>query len=417
MTISRLTCAQRDADDALRHTRERFRLPTGVIYLDGNSLGALPRDTAANLASVVDQQWGTDLIGSWNRHGWVNLAQRVGAKIAPLIGANGDEVIVADSTSINLFKVLAGVLSLPEIVNDHSRRIILSERGNFPSDLYIAAGLNELLGRRYELKWVEDGALTANFTSQVAVALVTQVNYRTGYLYSMAAINAAAKAVGAKVIWDLSHSAGALPVSLNADGTEFAIGCGYKYLNGGPGAPAYLYVARARQTQMRTPLAGWFGHAKPFDFSPTYEAAPDISRFLCGTPSILAIAALQSGVATFDGVSLAAIRQKSLALSDLFWQLMDEQCANFGFSCVSPREHALRASQLSFAHDAAYAIMQAIIERGVTGDFRQPDLLRFGFTPLYHRFVDMWDAVMIIRDVMLSNRWQEAKYQQRHTVT
>jgi kynureninase len=417
MSISRLTCAQRDADDPLRRARDRFSLPANVIYLDGNSLGALPRATPLQMAAAIEQQWGRDLIGSWNLHGWVDLAQRVGNQIAPLIGAGVGEVIVADSTSVNLFKLLAGVLSLPEVADDTARRIILSERDNFPTDLYIAEGLNQLLGNRFELKWLDDDGLAASLTPKVAAALVTQVNYRTGYLHDMAALNAKAKSVGANIIWDLSHSAGALPVSLNGSGAEFATGCGYKYLNGGPGAPAYLYVARARQPQMNTPLAGWFGHARPFDFSSAYAAAPDITRFLCGTPSILATVALQSGVATFDGVGLDAIRRKSLALSDVFWQLMDEHCADFGFSYVSPRDHAVRASHLSFAHPSAYAIMQAIIERGVIGDFRQPDLLRFGFTPLYLRFVDMWDAVMIIRDVMLSNVWKNAKYQQRNAVT
>jgi kynureninase len=417
MSISRLTCAQRDADDPLRHARERFSLPPNVIYLDGNSLGALPRATPSQMAAAIEQQWGRDLISSWNVHGWVDLAQRVGNQIAPLIGAGDGEVIVTDSTSVNLFKLLASVLSLPENANDTTRRIILSERDNFPTDLYVAEGLNQLLGNRFELKWLDDAGLAASLTPQVAVALVTQVNYRTGYLHDMAALNAKAKSVGTNIIWDLSHSAGALPVSLNKSGAEFATGCGYKYLNGGPGAPAYLYVARARQQQMSTPLAGWFGHARPFDFSSAYTAAPDITRFLCGTPSILATVALQSGVATFDGVGLDAIRKKSLALSDVFWQLMEEHCAEFGFSCVSPRDHSARASHLSFAHPSAYAIMQAIIERGVIGDFRQPNLLRFGFTPLYLRFADMWDAVMIIREVMLSHAWEDAKYQQRNAVT
>jgi kynureninase len=416
MTPTRKSCETLDANDPLRHTRERFTLPDDVIYLDGNSLGALPRATLAHLANAVETEWGRGLIRSWNEAGWVNLAQRVGAKIAPLIGAAADEVIVADSTSINLFKLLAGVLSLPSIANDHKRRIILSERDNFPSDLYMAEGLNALLGDRYELQWV-DGEIANHFSTDTAVVLITQANYRTAHLHNMAALNARAKKAGTHIIWDLSHSAGAVPISLNADDAEFAIGCGYKYLNGGPGAPAYLYAARTWQKKLATPLAGWFGHAKPFDFSVHYAAAPNMSRFLCGTPSILATLALETGVTTFADVAMDEVRKKSLALSDLFWQLMETHCKDFGFTCVSPHEHAVRASHLSFAHPSAYPITQALIDRGVIGDFRQPNLLRMGFTPLYLRYTDMWDAIMIVREVMLSNAWQAPKYQQRNAVT
>jgi kynureninase len=415
--ITREHCETLDLNDPLRHARERFSLPDGLIYLDGNSLGALPRVAGERLANAINDEWGQGLIRSWNDRGWVDLAQRVGAQIAPLIGAQTNEVIVADSTSINLFKLLAGVLALPEIADNARRRIILSERDNFPSDLYIAEGLNALLGHRYKLKWVEEGELATNFSDEVAVALITQANYRTGKLHDMAALNAQAKKSATHIIWDLSHSAGAMPVALNADGASLAIGCGYKYFNGGPGAPAYIYVASAMQTQFATPLTGWFGHAAPFAFAAEYQPAPNMARFLCGTPSILATLALETGIATFADIALADIRKKSLALSDLFWQLMGTHCHDFGFSCVSPRAHNVRASHLSFTHESAYPIMQALIDRAVIGDFRQPNLLRFGFTPLYLRYTDMWDAVMIVREVMLSNAWQAPKYQRRHTVT
>ncbi|MEP7154931.1 MAG: kynureninase [Betaproteobacteria bacterium] len=407
-------CELLDRDDALAFARERFALPAGVIYLDGNSLGALPVHTAARLADAVTQQWGTGLIRSWNTAGWVNLPQQVGSKIAALLGAGEDEVVAADSTSINIFKLLAGALKLAATAS--KRRVILSERGNFPTDLYIAQGLNEFLGGGYELRLV-DGNIADAFDDSIAVALITQVDYRTGHLHDMAKLNAIAKQAGTRIVWDLSHSAGAVPVALNADGAELAVGCGYKYLNGGPGAPAFIYLAKKLQSDFATPLAGWFGHAAPFAFDGKYRPAPGIERMQCGTPSVLAMLALQSGLETFDGVSMDDLRRKSLSLSDLFWKLMDEYCGQYGFACVSPRERAHRGSQLSFAHPQAYAIMQALIERGVIGDFRQPNLLRFGFTPLYLRHVDMFDAVTILRDVMTTEAWADPRFQQRNQVT
>ena len=416
-TITRLTCAQRDADDPLRHARERFDLPESIIYLDGNSLGALPRATASKIAEAIHAQWGRDLIKSWNAHQWVDLPQRVGARIARLLGASGDEVVVADSTSVNIFKLLAGVLHLNDLRGEPQRRVILSEIGNFPSDLYIAQGINTMLGDRYELRLVESPQVQAALDKTVAAALITQVDYRSGHLHDMAKLNAAARKADTHIVWDLSHSAGAVPLALNDSGAELAVGCGYKYLNGGPGAPAYLYVAKALQVRFPTPLSGWFGHEAPFAFIPDYAPAPGIERFLCGTPSVLATLALDCGVATFNGIAMPDVREKSLALADFFWALMDQHCSGFRFQCIAPRAHVERGSQLSFAHEHAYAVMQAIIERGVIGDFRQPNLMRFGFTPLYTRFVDIWDAVIIIRDVMLSEAWRDAKYQQRNTVT
>ena len=416
-TISRLSCAQQDADDPLRHARERFDMPTGIIYLDGNSLGALPRATANRLGEAIRMQWGHDLIKSWNLHHWVDLPQRVGVRIARLLGAADDEVIVADSTSVNIFKLLVGALQLNEVRGGSRRRVMIAELGNFPSDLYIAQGINTLLGDRYELRLVGAGQLEAEIDRTVAAALITQVDYRSGRMHNMAQLNAAARKAGTHIVWDLSHSAGAVPLALNDSGTELAVGCGYKYLNGGPGAPAYLYVAKALQTNFPVPLSGWFGHAEPFAFTPDYTPAAGIQRLMCGTPSVLATLALDSGISTFDDIAMAVVREKSLLLSDYFWTLMDQHCGEFGFACIAPRAHAERGSHLSFAHEHGYAIMQALIARGVIGDFRQPNLLRFGFTPLYTRFVDIWDAVMIIREVMLSNIWRDAKYQQRNTVT
>lgn len=415
MIASREDCAALDRADNLAFARERFLLPEGVVYLDGNSLGALPAATVAGIDETVRHEWGRRLIRSWNEAGWITLPQRVGSKIAGLLGAAPDEIVAADSTSVNIFKLLAGVLQLSSR-NDRARNVILSGKDNFPTDLYVAQGINAATGSSYELRLV-DGNIESAFDEHVAIALITQVDYRTGRVHDMKRLNAAAGNVGARILWDLSHSAGAIPVELNKCGAELAVGCGYKYLNGGPGAPAFLYVARSLQHDFPIPLAGWFGHSAPFDFSEKFIAAPGIERFQCGTPSILAMVALECGVDTFSGISMSAVRRKSLSLSDLFWQLMQTFCGEYAFACVSPREHALRGSQLSFAHEHAYAIMQAIIDRGIIGDFRQPNLLRFGFTPLYLRHTDIWDAVMSVREVMQSRAWEAEPYQKRNTVT
>jgi len=406
-----------DAVDALAFARQRFSLPANKIYLDGNSLGALPVATMDAIAASISRDWGEDLIGAWNKADWINLPATVGAKLAPLLGAGANEVIIADSTSINIFKLLAGVLMLPDIANNSERNIIISERDNFPTDLYMIEGVNALLGHRYTLKLVDADELTSAINHQTAAVLITQVNYRTGRILDMAALNLAAHACGAHIVWDLSHSAGAIPLQLNCDDAEFAVGCGYKYLNGGPGAPGYLYVASKYQTLLSTPLSGWFGHKTPFLFSVSYLPADNMQRFLCGTPSVLATLALLVGIETFDGVNLQAVRAKSLALTDLFLDLMDEHCVDAGVDCVSPRQHACRGSQLSFSHDDAHAVMQALIDRGVVGDFRAPNLIRFGFTPLYTRYVDCFDAVMVLKEVLQSGVWCEQQYQTRNRVT
>jgi kynureninase len=416
MNVTREHCEALDKVDKLAFARDRFSLPDGVIYLDGNSLGALPKATADRLTTAVKHEWGSGLIRSWNQANWVDLPRNVGRRIAALLGAQPDEIVAADSTSVNLFKLLAATL---DHISRHScpRRLVISEAGNFPTDLYIAQGIIQSYGGRFELKLVSADEVEDALNDEVAIAMLTHVDYRNGRMHDMPHLNALGQKHGIPILWDLSHSAGAVPIDLTNSGAQLAVGCGYKYLNGGPGAPAFLYVEKNLQSQLTSPLTGWFGHAAPFDFDGSYRPAPGIDRFQCGTPSVLAMQALDSGLETFDGIAMADLRQKSIALSDLFWQLMDSQCADFGFSCVSPVAHEQRGSQLSFAHEHAYAVMQALIERGVIGDFRQPNLLRFGFTPLYTRFTDISDAVMTVRDVMLKAAWQDERFMQRNRVT
>jgi kynureninase len=415
--LSRADCERWDALDELRHVRNRFCIADGTIYLDGNSLGALPASTAAAVQNTIRADWGVDLIRSWNKADWVNLPRKVGKRLAPLIGARADEIVIADSTSANIFKLLAAMVTRPAVLSDTSRRYVLAERRNFPTDLYIAQGLLTLLGDRYELKLVDKHELAGAFDHTIAAALITHIDYRSGEMFDMVAYNVHASKAGTSILWDLSHSAGAVVVDLVADGAEFAVGCGYKYLNGGPGAPAFLFVRRELQANLVNPLSGWFGHNAPFAFDTGYTPAAGIDRFLCGTPPILCMVALNEGLATFNGIDLVEVRKKSLALSDVFLSLMSTHCGPLGFTCVSPMAHADRGSHLSFAHADAYPIMQAIIDRGVIGDFRQPNLLRFGFTPLYTRFTDCWDAVNIIRDVVTAESFRAPLYQQRNQVT
>lgn len=411
--MSRHDFERADREDELAALRTRFALPDGVIYLDGNSLGALPTATADRIASTVRDEWGNSLIRAWNTHDWINQPRRVGDKLARILGASAGEIIVADSTSLNIFKLLAALLTRPL---DSSRNVILSERGNFPTDLYVAQGLNHLLGGRFQLKWI-DGDPGDHFDEHVAAAILTQVDYRSGRMLDMAALNARAKAAGAPIIWDLSHSAGAIPVRLNADGAEYAVGCGYKYLNGGPGAPAYLYVRADRQESTRQPLTGWFGHAAPFEFTTDYRPATGIEQMLVGTPSVLATTALECGVDLMLEANMDALRAKSVALTESFIQLVETRCAGHGFELASPREYSRRGSQVSFRHAHAWPIMQALISRGVIGDFRKPDYVRFGFAPLYVRHVDIWDAVQILKDIMDSGLWRDERFQKLNAVT
>lgn len=358
-SLTRAECEALDGVDPLAGWRARFALPEGVIYLDGNSLGPLPMATAAVVEDVVRRQWGRDLITSWTRHGWVDLPHRLGAKIARLIGAGPDEVIVADSISVNLFKLIAAALQLrPE------RRVVVAERGNFPTDLYIVQGLGELLGERLELRLVATEAIEAALDQRTALLMLTHVDYRTGRMHDMAGLTRAAHAAGALALWDLAHSAGAVPVDLQAAGVDLAVGCGYKYLNGGPGAPAFLFVAGRWHEQVRQPLSGWFGHARPFDFQPAYQPAPGITRFLAGTPPILSLAALEVGVDLLLEVDRDALRTKSVRLTETFIRLVEDRCAGFGFALASPRDGGRRGSQVALRHPEGYPIMQALIARG-----------------------------------------------------
>ncbi|WP_374308479.1 kynureninase [Dongia sp.] len=411
-SLDRANCEALDAKDPLAIARDRFHLPEGIVYLDGNSLGALPRATAEHVQTVIQAQWGHDLITSWNKHGWVDLPRRLGAQIARLIGAQSDEVVVCDSTSLNVFKLISAALALRP-----DRKVILSDNGNFPTDLYMAQGLAQLLSRDHHLEIVPPEAVIDRIDTDVAVVMLTEVDYRTGRRHDMATINAKAKATGAHTLWDLAHSAGALPVDLNGTGADFAVGCGYKYLNGGPGAPAFLFVARRWQDATQQPLFGWFGHAVPFAFETAYQPKPGIDRFLVGTPPVLSMAALECGLTTFDGIDLALVRQKSLALGDLMIRLVDQECAGFGLTLASPTEGGLRGSQVSYAHSAGYAVMQALIARGVIGDFRAPDLMRFGFTPLYVRYQDIWDAVATLKAVLETAEWRLPAFNRRAAVT
>ena len=410
MSIAHADCVEMDVRDPLAHARSRFVIPGNVIYLDGNSLGALPASAPARIAEVVAGEWGEDLIRSWNRHDWIGMPARLGARIAPLIGAGADEIIVADSTSVNLFKLAAGALRM-----QWPRRVLLTERGNFPTDLYVLQGLEELLGGTIELRMVERGELRNALTADVALLALTHTDYKSGAIHDMRRLNGAAHAAGALALWDLSHSAGAMELFLGRDETDFAIGCGYKYLNGGPGAPAYLFVARNHQAVLRQPLSGWMGHAAPFDFSDHYRPADGMLRNLCGTQAVLSMAALEEGLKTFDGIDMHALREKSKALGDLFLALLEQRCPEFEIAC--PHDAEQRGSQVSFRHAQGYAIMQALIEQGVIGDFRAPDYLRFGFAPLYNRHVDIWEAVDRLTSIMMHEGWRHERFRNRAAVT
>ena len=415
-----------DAADALAPLREQFSLPPGLIYLDGNSLGVLPKATAARVQQVVQQEWGVDLIRSWNTAGWMELPQRVGDKIARLVGAGAGELVVADSTSVNLFKVLSAALSMAQADTPKRKRIV-SERSNFPTDLYIAESLARERG--YELLLVEADELPAALDEHCAVLMLTHVNYRSGRMHDMAALSRAAADAGALTVWDLAHSAGAVPVDLHTDGADFAIGCGYKYLNGGPGAPAFVWAHPRHAERFWQPLAGWMGHAAPFEFTPGYRPAAGISRYLCGTPAVLSLAALECGVDTVLAAEplggMAALRRKSLALTRLFAEQVQASCPSL--KLVSPRDDTQRGSQVCLSHpQVAYPVVQALIGRSVIGDFRAGDtshpagavdILRFGFTPLYLRFVDAWDAAEQLRQVLESGEWQRPEFNQRQAVT
>ncbi|MFL6743616.1 MAG: kynureninase [Sphingomicrobium sp.] len=398
-----------DTADPLAFARERFVVPDGVVYLDGNSLGALPVATADRLREVTERQWGEDLIASWNKNGWIDWPTRIAAKLAPLVGARPSELLIADSTSVCLFKLLAAAVRARP-----GRRTILTQRRNFPTDLYVAQGLADMLG--LTLKAVPAEEVIGAIDQDTAAVTLTHVGYRSAAFHDMAATNAAAHAAGALTVWDLSHSAGALELELDEAGCDLAVGCGYKYLNGGPGAPAFLYVAERLQAELRSPLQGWMGHAEPFAFDEAYRPAPGILSFLTGTPSILALAALDAGLDTFNGIAMRDLAAKARALSRLFVDEVEARCGNV-VRLASPRDPTQRGSHVVFAHPEGYAVMQALIARGVIGDFRAPDLMRFGFAPLYNSHAEVVRAAEILADILASREWDQPRFKERAKVT
>lgn len=406
-----------DRDDPLAPLRDRFALAPGLIYLDGNSLGVPPVAAASRAQAVIGHEWAEGLIRSWNAAGWFALPRRLGDKLAPLVGAAPDELVVTDTISVNLFKLLSAALRMTED-RDPKRRVIVSERANFPTDLYIAQGLIEQLDRGYTLRLVDDPAeLPDAIRDDTAVAMITHVNYRTGYMHDMAALTQVIHRAGALALWDLAHSAGAVPVDLNGVQADFAVGCTYKYLNGGPGSPAFAWVAKRHQDTLAQPLSGWWGHRAPFEMNPRYTPGDGIGRFLCGTQPIVSMSLVEAGLDVFLETDMQAIRRKSLALTDAFIDLVQTRCGEQPLTLVTPRAHAQRGSHVSIEHPHGYEVMQALIARGVIGDYREPRVLRFGFTPLYTRFVDVWDAVETLRDVLAADAWRAPEFAARHSVT
>ncbi|MCW6532179.1 MULTISPECIES: kynureninase [Sphingomonas] len=408
--ITREECVALDRRDPLAEFRDAFVIPEGVIYLDGNSLGAMAKAAPARAARVVEHEWGSDLIRSWNNAGWFELPLELGDKLAPLIGADAGEVVVTDTTSVNLFKLLWAAADMRP-----GRRKIILEGSNFPTDNYVAQGV--AAARGLEVVLVERDAIADAIDEDTLAISITHVHYKTGHINDMAALTARAHAAGALAIWDLCHSAGALPVDLNGCNVDLAVGCTYKYLNGGPGSPAFLFVAKRHLATARQPITGWWGHADPFALTPGYAPAPDIRHFLTGTQPIVSLSLVGVGADLMRAADMTRVRTKSIALTETFIALVEQRCAAHGFTLVSPRDANERGSQVSFAHPHGYAIMRALIDRGVIGDFRAPDIVRFGFTPLYVRFADVWDAVDVLVDVMESGAWRDARYAEREAVT
>lgn len=401
-----------DQRDDLALFRDEFYLAEGMIYLDGNSLGAMPLSAKDRALDVMTREWGQDLITSWNKNNWFQLTEKIGDKIASLIGAGRGEVVACDATGINLYKLLSMALDLRL-----DRKVIVMEGSNFPTDNYTAQGLIKQLDSGHEIRFAEKDDILAAITEDVAVVSLTQVHYKTGHLLDMKAITDKAHEVGALVIWDLCHSAGALPVDLNSCEVDFALGCGYKYLNGGPGAPAFLFVAKRHQGKVTQPLTGWWGHAAPFAFEQDYRPADNIRQMLTGTQPILSLAVLECGLDIFCRADMAKIREKSMNLCNYFIDLVEQHCGEYGLVLATTRHREDRGSQVSFCHGNGFAIMQALIADNVMGDFRAPDIVRFGFTPLYTRYVDVWDAVMRLKNIMENDLWKKPEYNRLTAVT
>ena len=410
--MSRSDCEALDRTDPLAGKRAAFSIPQGLIYLDGNSLGVLPRNVPERVRDVVERQWGRTLIRSWNEHGWFQLAAKVGERIAKLIGAPPGSVIAGDTISVNLFKLLGAAVPM-----NQGARVILSDSGNFPSDLYVAQGFRDLMDDGYELKIVAPEEVMDAINMDVAITMLTEVDYKTARRHDMKAVTEKAHSVGALTIWDLAHSAGAIPVDIVDVGADFALGCTYKYLNGGPGAPAFLYVRPELQDKVAPPLAGWWGHADPFAFDLTYTPASGIIRNQCGTQPIISLAALDAALDVWDDADMSMVRDKSKALCQLFIDLVEERCSAHGLELAGPRDMEERGSHVSFSCPEGYAVMQALIASNVVGDFRAPDVIRFGFTPLYTSYADVWDAVDVLTRILDTREWDKPEFTARKAVT
>ena len=409
--MDRSACVSLDRADPLAPKRAAFAIPAGLIYLDGNSLGALPRHVPERIRDVVERQWGGALIRSWNEHGWLTLPRRAGDRIARLIGAPAGSVIAGDTISANLFKLVGAAAKLAP-----SRRVILSDDGNFPSDLYVAAGFRDLVDNGYTLEIVAPEEVMDAIDERVAFTLLTEVDYRTARRHDMRALTARAHECGALTIWDLAHSAGALPVDLTGANADFAVGCTYKYLNGGPGSPAFLYVRPDLQGSVQPAIAGGWGHARPFAFSRDYEPAPGILRMQCGTQPIISLAALDAALDVWDDVEMGTVHAKAVGLCALFIDLVEQRCGGHGITMPGPRDTATRGSHVSIRHPQGYAVMQALIAAGVIGDFRDPDMMRFGFAPLYTRYADVWDAVETLTGILDSRAWDRPHFLARKAI-
>jgi kynureninase len=422
---TRAACVQADLTDPLRKFRSRFSLSPDLIYLDGNSLGAQPVAAVSRAHEVLEIEWGRDLIASWNKHHWFDLPTRIGAKINQLIGGGDGECVATDTTSVNIFKALAAAMRIQQ--HEHpDRRVIVSERENFPTDLYVVEGLIDFLGevdgKRYELRLVDDEAqlrsmLQGEQGQEIAAVMLTHVNYRTGAMWPLDEITSVVQRAGALMVWDLCHSVGAVPLDLSAAGADFAVGCTYKYLNGGPGAPAFIWAAARHLDRIEQPLSGWWGHAHPFEMEPSFTAASGARRLLVGTQPIISLATSEVGIDLALEVDKELHREKSLALTSLFIELVETRLAAHPLTLVTPRTHAQRGSHVSFRHPDGYAVMKALIQQGVVGDYREPEVLRFGFAPLYNTYTDVWDAVETLRHVLDEGIWKATEYQQRDAVT
>jgi len=410
--MTREELEQLDQQDTLKAFRDEFDFPDGTLYFDGNSLGALPKATQARINEVIAQQWGQKLVTSWNTSGWFNLPETIGNKIAKLIGADDGEVVCVDGAGLNIYKLHAVALKM----RPH-RKVILMEGSNFPTDAYITQGLIEQLGQHHEIRFVEKDEILDAITGDVALVSLTQVHYKYGHLLDMKATTKKAHDVGALVMWDLCHSAGALPIALNQCDVDFAVGCSYKFFNGGPGAPSYLFVAKRHQGKETQPLTGWWSHDQPFAFERDYRPKTDIGQFLSGTQPIISLSAVEVGVDMLLRADIDAVRGKSLALGGIFIRLVDEHLAGHGFTLATPSATEERGSQVSLRSDNGYPIMQALIEVGVIGDFRAPDIMRFGLTPLYTRYTDVWDAVMKLKAIMEADSWKADRFNRVSEVT